>query len=144
MSLSNYEPNPFHTDAPPDTPVGAEGRLEEYQEALEKATTALGEARDAELDAEEARDEAETRWRLSEECPPVGVFNGVRTTVAYQDAWVKDKIADLQHDYKVAREARRRASDHLRKLMKQGGWQQSIAASVRSGYEGTNGRRYAS
>ena len=140
----NREPNPFHTAAPADTPIGAEDRLEDYQNALDEATEALAKARDAELDAEEARDEAETRWRLSEECPPVGVFNGVRTTVAYQDAWVKDKIADLAHDYKVAREARRRASDHLRKLMKQGGWQQSITASVREGFRGTNGRRYAS
>ena len=137
----NREPNPFH--APPDTPVGAEGRLEEYQDALEEATKALTRARNAELDAEEDRDAAARKWRLSEECPPIGVRNGVRTTVAYVEAWVADKIADEERTYKVAREARRAASDHLRKLMKQGGWQQSITASVRENYRGTSGRRYS-
>ena len=139
----NREPNPFHA-APPDTPVGAEDRLEDYQDALEEATTALTEARNAELDAEEARDTAEREARMSDECPPIGVFNGKRTTTAYVEAWVKERAKEQEHDYKVAREARRAASDHLRKLMKQGGWQQSITASVRENYRGTNSRRYAS
>jgi hypothetical protein len=138
---TRYAPDPeFDRAAPADTPPGAEGRLEDYQDALEEATKALTEARNAELEAEEARDKAAREWRLSDECPPVGVFGGIRTTVAYQDAWVADKIADLQHEYKVARETRRAASDHLRKLMKQGGWQQSITASVREQLRGYGGR----
>ena len=139
----NREPNPFHA-APPDTPVGAEGRLEDYQEALEEATEALTKARDAELDAEEARDDAERRARFSDECPKAGVFGGVRTSVAYVEAWIKEQAKKEEHEYRLARETRRAAAAHLRKLEKQGGWQQSIAASVRAGYEGTNSRRYAS
>lgn len=138
----NTEPNPFHVAAPPDTPVGAEDRLEKYQEALEAATQDLTKARDAELDAEEARDDAERRARFSPECPKAGVVGGVRTSVAYVEAWIKEQAKNEEHAYRLARETRRAASDHLRKLMKQGGWQQSITASVRENYRGTNGRKW--
>lgn len=143
MSTSSYDPYFNPALAPADTPVGAEDRLEEYQKALEEATTALTKARDAELDAEEARDDAERRARFSAACPKAGVFGGVRTTVAYVEAWIKEEARNEEHAYRLAREARRAASDHLRKLMKQGGWQQSITASVRENFRGTSGRRYS-
>jgi hypothetical protein len=125
-----------------DTPPGAEARMEAYRDALDEAVKALTAARNAELDAQEARDEAKTAAQLSEDCPPVGVFEGKRTTVAYQKAWIANQIADLEHAYKVARETRRAAAGHLDKLSKQGRFQQTITASVREAYRGTSGRNW--
>ena len=136
------EANPFHA-APADTPVGAEGRLEEYQDALEKAGTELAEAADAETDAELDRDAARDRLLLSPDCPKCGTFDGVRVTVAERDAWVNSQIVDFEREYRHAKRARERAEGRLRILERQGGIQQSITASVREGYRGTNWRRGA-
>jgi hypothetical protein len=137
----DYDPE-FARATPPDTPPGAEARLEDYRDALDKAAEALARARDDELEAEEARDSAKRRAYLSDKCPKVGVFEGVRTTVAYQEAWIEDQIKDEEHAYRVAKVARQAASDHLRKVTKQGAFQQSITASVRETYRGTNGRQW--
>ena len=67
---------------------------------------------------------------MSGECPPVGVFNGVRTTVAYQTAWIEDQIEKEEREYRLAKLTRQAASDHLRTLGKQGSFQQSLTKSV--------------
>jgi hypothetical protein len=110
-------------------------------DALDEATQALTDARNAELEAEEARDSAQRFWQLSDECPPAGVRNGVRITVAYQKAWIEDRIAGEERAYREAKVARQAAQAHLRKVEKQGGFQQSITASVRESYRGTGGHR---
>ena len=139
MSRYAYDPE-FERATPADTPPGAEDRLESYVEALEQATQELTEARNAELEAEEARDAALRKAQLSPECPAVGVFNGVRITVAYQKAWVGDRAAKEERAFREARVARQAAQAHLRKVEKQGGFQQSITASVRETYRATGGR----
>ena len=139
MSTSHYDPS-FNPPYEPDTPVGAEARLESYRDALDKAAEMLTAARNDELEAEEARDSAKRRAQLSEDCPKVGVFGGVRTTVAYQQAWIEEQIAAEERAYRTKKVARQAASDHLRKVGKQGGFQQSLTASVREQYRGTNGR----
>ena len=121
----------------PATPPAAEAKLEAYSEALDGAVEALRQARDNEVDAEEERDAARRRAQLSPDCPPVGVFNGVRTTVAYQQAWIEDQIKDEEHKYKMAKLARQAASEHLKKLSKQGGFQQTVTSSVREAYRNT-------
>lgn len=141
MSTSSYDPY-FNPAAPPDEPPGAEARLETYRDALDDARKALARARDDELEAKNARDAAERKARLSPDAPKVGVFEGVRTTVAYVEAWVADQIAGLDERYKLAKAARQAAGDHLHTLGKQGGFQQSITASVRESYRGTNGRNW--
>jgi hypothetical protein len=128
--------------APADTPPGAESRLESYRDALDVAAEALAAARNAELDAEEARDTARRRAQLSDQCPPVGVFDGVRITVAYQKAWIEEQIKDEERAYRAAKVARQAAADHLRKVGKQGGFQQSLTASVRETYR-TSGSRWS-
>jgi hypothetical protein len=133
---SSYYPGslPQHD---PATPPGAEAKLAAYSDALDDAQEKLRVARDAEVDAEEDRDAARRRAQLSPDCPKVGVFNGVRTTVAYQTAWIEDQIADVEHKYRLAKLARQAASDHLRKLGKQGSFQQSLTSSVREAYRGS-------
>jgi hypothetical protein len=125
----------------PQTPPDAEARLQAYADALDDATRKLASARDVELDAENARDAAKRRAQLSPDCPKVGVFGGIRTTVAYQKAWIEEQVAGYEEDYRLARLARQAAQAHLRKVEKQGGFQQSIAASVRAGYAGQWGDR---
>lgn len=136
MTASNYDPS-FDPPYDPDTPVGAEAKLESYRDALDTAREELRKARDAEVDAKDARDAAKRRAQLSADCPKVGVFDGVRTTVAYQQAWIEEQVAAEERGYQVAKLARQAASDHLRTLGKQGGFQQSITASVREAYRGT-------
>ncbi len=133
---SSYYPGAL-PEYDPATPPAAEAKLEAYSDALDGAVEALRLARDAEVDAEEDRDAAKRRAQLSPDCPPVGVFNGVRTTVAYQQAWIEDQIKDEQHEYKLKKLARQAASEHLKKLSKQGGFQQTVTSSVREAYRGT-------
>jgi len=116
--------------APADTPPGAEERLQIYQDALDEAEVALADARNKELAAEDVRDAKKREGQFHEDCPQVGVFGGVRTTVAFQKAWIEEYAKDEERAYRLAREARRAAVTHLRKLEKQGGYQQSITRSV--------------
>ena len=132
----------FRTAAPADTPTGAESRLEKYQEALEQAGKDLAAAADDETDAELARDAARDRLLLSPDCPKCGTFDHVRVTVAERDAWVNSQITKQEREYRLAKRARERAENRLRILERQGGIQQSITASVRESYKGTNGRNW--
>jgi hypothetical protein len=125
------------TAGSPQTPPGAERDLQSYSDALEEAGEKLAAARNAELEAEEARDTAKRRALLSPDCPQAGVFDGVRVTVAYVAAWVEDQIAGAQHAYRLARVARQAASDHLRKVGKQGSFQQTLTKSVGTAYQNT-------
>lgn len=118
----------------PNTPPGAEARLEAYRDQLDVAREKLREARDEELAAKENRDAAKRRAQLSPDCPKVGVFDGVRITVAYQVAWIEDQIADLEHAYQLKKVARQAASDHLDTLGKQGSYQQTVTKSVTDDY----------
>jgi hypothetical protein len=135
VTASRYDyDEEFARAAPVGTPPGAESRLQDYLDALEEATEALAEARNAELEAEEARDSRKREGQFHEDCPKVGVKDGVRITVAYQKAWIEDYAKDEEHDFRVARATRQAAQAHLRKVEKQGGFQQSITASVRETY----------
>lgn len=120
----------------PQTPPGAEAALESFRDALESARQELAGAADAEVTAELERDAAHRRWMLSPECPPVGVFDGVRTTVAQRDAWVQDRVAGEERAYRLARAARQAAQKKLDVLGKQGSYQQSISKSVGQSYSG--------
>lgn len=123
----------------PETPPGAEAALETYRDDLERARRMLREARDHEVAMKTARDAAERRARLSPECPKVGVFGGVRTTVAYVEAWIAEQIADREDAYQLARVARQAASDHMQTLRDQGSIQQSISRSVGESFRGQRG-----
>jgi hypothetical protein len=135
---------PYRDDrAPADTPPGAEARLEAYRDALDDAADKLRDARDKELEAEDARDAAKRRAQLSNKCPKVGVFGGVRTTAAKEKAWVEEQIKDEEHAYRRAKVTRQAAQTHLDKVRKQGGFQQSLTASVRETYRNpTSGRQW--
>ena len=121
----------------PATPPGAESALQSYSDALDGAVEKLEQARNAELEAEEARDKAKYEALLSDKCPKVGVFERVRTTVAMQAAWVAREIAGEESEYRAAKVVRQAASAHLGKLNSQSSIQQTIAKSVTSSYQGT-------
>lgn len=120
----------------PQTPPGAEAGLESFKEALEIARQELAEAADAEVTAELDRDAAHRKWMLAPECPKVGVFDGVRTTVAQRDAWVADRVAEHERAYRLAKATRQAAQKKLDVLGKQGSFQQSIGRSVGDSYRG--------
>ena len=121
----------------PASPPGAEAALQSYSEALDDAVEKLRLARDAELEAEEARDAAKWEALLSDECPQTGVKDGKRITVAYRDAWVAREIAREESAYRAAKVVRQAASAHLAKLNSQSSIQQTISKSVSGSYAGT-------
>lgn len=122
-----------HQGHDPQTPPGAEAALQSFSDALEDARQALADKRDLEVDALAALKSAKRRALLSPDCPKV---RRNEWTVAERDAWAEDQCADEELAWMLARAARQAASDHLRTVGKQGGFQQSIGASVRDSYRG--------
>ena len=57
-------------------------------------------------------------------------------------AWIEDQAAECERTYRQAKVARQAATAHLSKLREQGRFQQSITASARESYRGTNGRNW--
>lgn len=121
----------------PKTPPGAESALQSYSNDLDGAVEKLEQARNAELEAEEARDAAKWEALLSDECPQTGVKDGKRITVAYRDAWVAREIAREESAYRAAKVVRQAASAHLAKLNSQSSIAQTISKSVSGSYQGT-------
>jgi hypothetical protein len=130
-----------HVAAPrePQTPPAAEAALAAFSEQIDDAVVQLQKARNAELDAEEARDKARWEATLSPDCPPVGVFGGVRTTVAVQQAWIARQIAEEESAYRAKKVVRQAASAHLDKLNSQRSIQQTITKAITGQYQGTGG-----
>ncbi len=133
---------PRHVSSPyqghdPQTPPGSEAALQTFSEQIDEAVKMLRAARDAELAAEDARDKARYKALLSEECPKPGVYDGVRVTAAYQQAWVAREITEEESAYKAAKVVRQAAQDHLSKLNGQKSIAQTIANSVAGSYQGT-------
>jgi hypothetical protein len=124
----------------PETPAGAEAKLAAFGEELDKARQLLTVARDAEMTAKELRDEAWRKAMLSDECPKVGVFAGVRTTVAMQEAWVASQIAEQDWLLHRATLARKEAADKFRTIAAQASYWQTLTKSVANSYWGTGER----
>jgi metal-sulfur cluster biosynthetic enzyme len=132
-----------HQGHDPQTPPGAEAALEYLKEEMERARLELAGASDAEVEAELARDAARRKLQLSDECPPVGVFDGVRVTVAWQKAWIDDRIVAEEREYRLKKKAREAAAKRLDVLGRQAITQASIAKSVGTGYQFTrSGERW--
>ena len=131
-----------HTGKPyePATPASAEQKLDAYVQALDDAEEAVTFARNAELEAENARDVARAAALLSEECPKTGTFGGVRITVAERDAWVAREIEPLEFKFRAAREVRRAAVLRFDKVRKQGSFAQSINGNARETLRTYGGR----
>lgn len=124
---------PFDSYEPQD-PVTAEAKLDAFSDELEEARKLLAKARDAEVTAQEIRDDAYRAAILSDECPKVGVFGGVRTTVAYQQAWIAKQIKDQERLFQRAKLARQEAADKHRTLASQASHQQTLTKSVGDAY----------
>ena len=114
------------------TPVDIERRLRSLVNDLTRAQQALAQARDIEVDRKHELNRERRRALLSQGRPKVerGGF-----TTAERDAWVDDKVSDLQFTYDKAVIARESAQDHLRVLRDQAEIVRSLGASVRTAYE---------
>jgi hypothetical protein len=123
----------LHGGHGPQTPPGAEAALQAFSDALEEARELLAEKRDLEVDALAALKAAKRKALLSDECPKV---RRNECTVAVRDAWAEDRCAAEERAWMLAKAARQAAADHLHTTGKQGGFQQSIGASVRTSYQG--------
>jgi hypothetical protein len=116
----------------PLSPQDIERRLRWLVTELTKAQEALAKARDNEVSRKHELNAERRRWLLSDERPKVtrGGF-----TTAERDAWVDDKVADLQLAYDISVATRESAQDHLRVVRDQGEIVRSLGASVRQAYE---------
>lgn len=134
-----------HTGSPyaghdPQTPPGAEAGVQAFSDALEPARVAFAEAVDAEADAALDREVARARLILADECPVVGVVDGVRTTVGQRDAWVLLRTVGEESAYRTAKARRETAEKFLEVVGRKLSAQQTIAKSVGDSYRGTGGR----
>jgi hypothetical protein len=129
---TEHRPGPYRGHDP-QTPPGAEAALQSFSDALDEARELLAEKRDLEVDALAALKAAKRAALLSEECPKV---RRNECTVAVRDAWAEDQCAAEERAWMLAKAARQAAADHLHTTGKQGGFQQSIGASVRTSYQG--------
>ena len=123
MSEQPYEPL---------SPVDIERRLRWLVTALTDAQKDLANARDMEVDRKHELNAERRRWLLAPERPKVtrGGF-----TTSERDAWVDDRVTELQRAYDVAVATRESAQDHLRVLRDQAEIVRSLGASVRQAYE---------
>jgi len=124
----------------PETPPSAEAVLQSLSDQMETAVAGLREARNEEVARQHEYEAARRRAQFSGECPPVGVFGGVRTTVAMQTAWIDGQVAEEKLLWQIARATRQAAATHLKMLRDQASVAQSIGASVRETYRMTGGR----
>lgn len=116
----------------PLTPAAIEAKLRWLVSELTRAQQTLARARDAEVDAKHALHAARRRALLSGECPKVS-RNG--WTTSERNAWVDDRVAELQLAYDRSVIVRESAQDHLRVLRDQAEIVRSLGASVRQAYE---------
>ncbi|HUZ52262.1 MAG TPA: hypothetical protein VMU94_07010 [Streptosporangiaceae bacterium] len=123
----------------PQSPVGAENAIHAFTEALEAARVAFAEAVDEEADAILDREMARARLTLADDCPAVGVFDGVRVTVGQRDAWVLLHSEDEERTRKKAGAKRLAAEKFLEVVGRKLSAQQSIAKSVGQSYGASQG-----
>jgi hypothetical protein len=128
----------------PQTPERAERGLDMLMAQLDAAEEELTRARNAELEAENARDTLRAERVLSEECPKVGGrrTDGSRVTVVDRDAWVENEIRQQEEEFRRLREVRRAAQLRYDKLRKQGSLQQSINGNARENFRSGGGGRW--
>lgn len=114
------------------TPVVIERKLRQLINDLGRARVALAGARDEEVTARHAYNAARRKAVLSPAAPRVE-RNGA--TTAERDAWVGERVADLEFAHDRAVVVREAAQDHLRVLREQAELVRSLGASVRQAYE---------
>jgi hypothetical protein len=115
----------------PMTPVEAEMRLREIDDALDGVVDAVKTARDIEVGKYDEVKRARRKAILSAQCPKVS-RNGI--TTAERDAWVEDQVADLQFAYELATAAREYAVDQMFKVKDQAGIVGKISSLVQQAY----------
>ena len=119
----------------PQTPPGAESALAAFMKALFDAQQALEQAANEEVDAEMDLEERRRELMLSDDCPRAA-GPGRTATVAYQNAWIDQQVADLIRTHRIARARREAAEKVLKVLERNSSLQQSISRSVGQSYLG--------
>lgn len=113
------------------TPVAAEKRLVQLDNAMTQAELALRRARDTEVAKKHEYEAAKRRAFLSAECPKPARGS---LTVADRDVWVDDRCADEQRAYDIAVAAREGALDHHRTVRDQAMVAMALLRSVTTAY----------
>lgn len=121
----------------PWTPVDAEMRLRDIDEALDPTVDAVKRARDIEVARHGQYKDARRAALLSAKCPKVS--RGGYTT-AERDAWVEQEAAEAEKAYERAKADREDAVDAMFKVKDQGAIVGKISDLVRQAYAVSGGR----
>jgi hypothetical protein len=113
------------------TPVAAERRLLELDNAMTQAELNLRRARDTEVDRKHTYEAARRRAGFDKDCPVVARGHG---TVDERRQWIDDRCADEQRAYDVAVAAREAATDHHRTVRDQAMIAMALLRSVTTAY----------
>jgi hypothetical protein len=142
MTYSSPPSRPAYAPYEPDSPEKAEERLDRLSAELETNEQAFKDATDEAALAEAALQDAENAALMRDDCPPVGVFNGIRTTVRMQEAWVAAQVGEERTAHRLAQVKLKAADAQRRRLEGQLRAAQSINRNANdSRYRGTGGYR---
>lgn len=113
------------------TPVAAEKRLLELDNAMTQAELHLRRSRDAEVEAKHAYEAARRRAGFDRDCPKVTRGS---VTVDVRKQWIDDQCANEQRDYDIKTAAREAAQDHHRTVRDQAMIAMALLRSVTTAY----------
>lgn len=113
------------------TPVAAEQRLLQLDNAMTQAELHLRRARDAEVTAKHTYEAARRRASFDKDCPRVERGGA---TVDMRKQWIEDRCADEGRDYDIKTAAREAAQDHHRTVRDQAMVAMALLRSVTTAY----------
>jgi hypothetical protein len=113
------------------TPVAAEQRLLQLDNAMTQAELHLRRARDAEVEAKHVWEAARRRASFDKDCPRVERGGA---TVDMRKQWIEDRCADEGRDYDIKTAAREAAQDHHRTVRDQAMVAMALLRSVTTAY----------
>lgn len=113
------------------TPVAAEKRLLQLDNAMTQAELNLRRARDAEVAAKHVWEAARRRASFDKDCPRVERGGA---TVDMRKQWIEDRCAGEGRDYDIKTAAREAAQDHHRTVRDQAMVAMALLRSVTTAY----------
>ena len=136
MSTSYYDPSAGQRHEP-QTPPAAEAKLDALSDSVADAGALLAAARDAEMQAQEAYDDAYIEAVKSPDCPVPGICDGKRVTVSQRADWITVQLQEYKRVLERAKNTRRKAADRFRVVREQASHQQTRTKSVTESFRGT-------